>query len=266
VRQAEEAIALSTKEPRVRESILRKVLHTLANIDWENSPPAIAQLLHQIIRKETGNPDPYRAIKERMNRLALEALPYCQELIALSTDRFEAAVRIAVAGNLLDSGAKIQIQPENLPQLLAKLWEQPFAGDPHELFLAAKQAKRILYLADNAGEIVFDRLLLDFLPLEKVTLAGFSECVPVIENGSDAPGTVLKNCSQEFCEHFDQADLIISKGQGNYETLSAVEAPIFFLFTLKCQLVAAQIGEPMGTMIAKKTKLWAPTHHKIISQ
>jgi uncharacterized protein with ATP-grasp and redox domains len=180
-----------------------------------------------------------------------------------------------VAGNLLDSGAKIQIQPENLPHLLATLWERPLAGDPHELFRAAENAERILYLADNAGEIIFDRLLLNFLPMEKVTLAvrgcpilndalredaelaGFTGLVPVIDNGSDAPGTVLEDCSEAFRAHFDQADLIISKGQGNYETLSAMRAPIFFLFTVKCPIVAAQIGEPTGTMIAKKSPRWA---------
>ena len=182
-------------------------------------------------------------------------------------------MRVAVAGNLLDSGAKIQIQPENLPHLLKTLWDRPLAGDPHELFQAAENAERILYLADNAGEIVFDRLLLNFLPMEKVTLAvpgrpilndalrddaelaEFNGLVPVIDNGSDAPGTVLDDCSEEFRDHFDQADLIISKGQGNYETLSEVRAPIFFLFTVKCPIVAAQIGEPTGTMVAKKSPL-----------
>lgn len=283
VRQAEDVIALSTTNMVEREQILRKVLDALANIDMAKSPPAIAQLLHQIIRKETKNPDPYLAIKERMNRLALAALPYCQELIANAADPREGAVRIAVAGNLLDSGAKLQIQPENLSHLLATLWDQPLAGDTEELFLAAEKAKHILYLADNAGEIVFDRILFDFLPIEKITLAvrgrpilndalredaefaGFADSVLIIDNGSDAPGTVLEDCSKAFCDYFDQADLIISKGQGNYETLSGVQAPIFFLFTVKCQLVADQIGEPTGTMVAKKSKMWTPVHQKIMS-
>jgi uncharacterized protein with ATP-grasp and redox domains len=275
VRQAEEAVAFATKDLARREEILRQILHALADADWAASPPAIAQRLHRIIRKETGDPDPYRVVKARMNGLALEALPCCVESISRATDPQEAVVRVAVAGNLLDSGAKIQIQPENLPHLLATLWERPLAGDPNELFRAAEKAERILYLADNAGEIVFDRLLLNFLPMEKVTLAvrgrpvlndalrgdaeiaGFTGLVPVIENGSDAPGTVLADCSEEFREHFDQADLIISKGQGNYETLSAVRAPVFFLFTVKCPIVAAQIGESTGTMVVTKSALWA---------
>lgn len=274
VRQAEEALLLSTKNPAQREKVLRQLLHTLAEADWTDSPPTIAQRLHRIIRKETGKSDPYRAVKDQMNTLALESLPSCRERIATAADPLEAVVRVAVAGNLLDSGAKIQIQPENLPHLLTTLWERPLDGNPHELFRLAEKARRILYLADNAGEIVFDRLLLNFLPIEKVTLAvrgypilndalredadlaGFSSLIPVIDNGSDAPGTVLADCSPEFLGHFEQADLILSKGQGNYETLSNVHAPLFFLFTVKCPMVAEQVGAPTGTMIAKKSRFW----------
>ena len=270
VRQTAEAVGLSTKDPAERETILRKILHALADADWADSPPAIAQQLHRIIRTETGVCDPYRSVKDRMNGLALKSLSHCQELIARAADQREAVVRIAVAGNLLDSGAKIQIQPENLPDLLATLWNTPLAGDPHELFCAADTANHILYLADNAGEIVFDKFLIDALPTGKVTvavrgrpilndalredaeLAGITAIARVIDNGSDAPGTVLA----EFREYFNQADLIISKGQGNYETLSGVCAPIFFLFTVKCPIVAAQIGAPTGTLIAKKSDRW----------
>lgn len=237
--------------------------------------------MHRIIRRETGDPDPYREVKKRMNSLALEAGTSCRERIENAADPREAAVRAAVAGNLLDSGAKIQIRPEDLPGLLATLWDKPLAGNLRELFREAEQAERILYLADNAGEIVFDRLLLNFLPMEKVTLAvrgrpilndalredaefaGFTGLVPVIDNGSDAPGTVLEDCSEEFREAFDRADLIISKGQGNYETLSSVQAPVFFLFTVKCPVVAAQTGVPTSTMVAKKSPLWTKSHRAI---
>lgn len=259
-------------ESRVpREIILRRILHELADADWSGSPPQVAQLLHRIIREETSNLDPYRELKERMNRLALAALPACRDLIATAADPQAAVLRIAVAGNLLDAGAKVQIQPEDFPGMLATLCDQPLAGDPEDLFRAAATAERILFLADNAGEIVFDRLLIEALPYDKMTvavrgrpvlndalledaiLAGIPELVPVIDNGSDAPGTVLGDCSAEFLEHFRRADLIIAKGQGNYETLSQVAAPIFFLFTVKCALVAAHLGSPTGTLVAKRT-------------
>lgn len=267
-RQAAEAIALSTPDPERRETLLREVLRVLADLDWRESPPAVAQRLHRLIRKEAG--DPYRELKARMNRLAIEVLDHAKQLIADAADPREAVVRVAVAGNLLDAGAKVQIRPEDLPVLLRGIWETRLAGDAAEFFDAAGQARRILYLADNAGEIVFDRLLIEALPREKVTLAvrgsavlndalredallaGIS--VPIFGNGSDAPGTVLEDCSDEFREAFARADLIVSKGQGNYETLCGVRAPIYFLFTVKCPLVADQVGEPVGTMIARRSQ------------
>ena len=275
IRQAAEAIALSTQDPSKRARILRKVMHALADLDWLVSPPMVAAELHRVIREMTSDIDPYRTVKNRMNRLAMDALPECRKLIADAPDPHQAILRLAVAGNLLDCGAKTHIAPEDLPQLFATLWDQALAGDPQEIFHAAEQADRILYLADNAGEIIFDRLLIEALPMDKVTvavrgnpilndalredakLAGITELVPVIDNGSAAPGTVLADCSAEFRAHFKRASMIIAKGQGNYETLSDVRAPIFFLFTVKCPLVAAQIGEATGTLVAKKSALWS---------
>jgi len=275
IRQAAEAIALSTQDPLQQSRILREVMHALADLDWQGSPPMVAAELHRIIREMTGDIDPYRTVKNRMNRLALEALPGCRKLIADAADPHQAIIRLAVAGNLLDCGAKTQIAADDLPELFATLWDQPLAGDPQEIFHAAEQADRILYLADNAGEIILDRLLIEALPMDKVTvavrgnpilndalredakLAGITELVPVIDNGSAAPGTDLADCSAEFRAHFNLADMIIAKGQGNYETLSEVRAPIFFLFTVKCPLVAAQIGEPTGSLVAGKSAHWS---------
>jgi damage-control phosphatase, subfamily I len=267
VRQAAESLPIATDDPALRENALRRILRSLADLDWKENAPAIAQRLQRIIREETRNADPYRAIKERMNRLAAELLPQCHEFLSKSPDPVEAVVRCAVAGNLLDCGARTRIEPEMLPQLFADLQSRPFSGDAAGLFRAAEKAGRILYLADNAGEIVFDRLLIDALPKEKITVAvrgsavlndalledacaaGLPDSVLVMGNGSDAPGTILEDCTPEFRAMFEKADLIISKGQGNFETLSQSDAPIFFLFTVKCPLVAKQVGSPIGTMI-----------------
>jgi damage-control phosphatase, subfamily I len=274
VRQAEEAVSLATQDAERGKKIIEHVLLELSKSDWSESPPAIARHLHRIIRRESGVKDPYRGIKARMNEAALQAVPSIIEGIANADHPEEAAIRVALAGNLLDSGAKMQIPAESLMHVLGTLSERPMAGDPQALFLAARRARKILYIADNAGEIIFDRILLNFFPIEKVTLAvrghpilndalredaeiaGFTGLVPVIDNGSDAPGTVLEDCSQEFLDHFHASDLIISKGQGNYETLSSVRAPVFFLFVVKCPLVATQIGEPTGTMIVKESPVW----------
>ncbi len=279
MRQAAEAITLGVPDPFQQVRILRKTLHDLAELEWQGSPPEVASQLHRIIRNRTGCPDPYRCLKERMNRLALDALPECRQFIAAARDPRQALIRLVVAANWLDCGVPNAIDSERLPPCLANLWDQPMVGDPEELFHAAAQANRILFLADNAGEIIFDRLLIEALPMSKITvavrgkpvlndalredaaLAGITALVSVIDNGSDAPGTVLADCSAEFRAHFRRADLIIAKGQGNYETLSEVHAPIFFLFSVKCRLVARQFGHPTGTLVANPSPLWAETWH-----
>ncbi len=139
---------------------------------------------------------------------------------------------------------------------------------------AAARAGRILYLADNAGEIVFDRLLVEALAPQRVTLAvrgtpvlndataadaravGLTEICEVIDNGSDAPGTVLEDCSREFRQRFSTADLIIAKGQGNFETLSEAPGNIFFLFKVKCPVIATRTGLPEEAQVlaCKPTK------------
>lgn len=273
VRQAAEAITLSESDPQRRAAILKRILHALADADWREASPAMARMLHQIIREETGNSDPYRGIKDRMNNAALDGMPVWRELIAKSGNAREAVVRLAAAGNLLDSAAKTSIQPEDIPRL-ASLWTRPLVGDPLDVFRLADRAHRILYLADNAGEIVFDRLLIEMLPTEKVTLAvrggpilndalladaeaaGISSIVTVITNGSDAPGTLLKECSEEFWAVFRSADLILAKGQGNYETLVDVCAPIVFLFTVKCSTIADRVAHPVGSLVADRGANW----------
>jgi len=140
-----------------------------------------------------------------------------------------------------------------------------------EAFQAAvNSAKKILYLGDNTGEIVFDRLLIEQLSPDRVTYVvrgapvindatmidaentGMTKMVRVIENGTDAPGTILSICSDNFLEYFNSTDLIISKGQGNYETLSEEDKNIFFLFKAKCRIAARDAGCELGDIVVLK--------------
>ena len=268
-RQALDAVSEAVPDPERREALLRRLMRDIANGDWSGSPPAMAQRLQRSIRDALGNPDPYRDIKIRMNEMARQLLPAMRARIAAHPDPREAAVRVAIGGNLLDVGAKTQIAAEALSAHLETIWTQPLRGDLEGLFRAAERAHSILYLADNAGEIFFDRLLIEQLPAEKITVfmrgapvlndatladaesAGLPEIAPVLDNGSDAPGTILEDCSDRFRDWFDRADLIIAKGQGNYETLSDVDRNIYFLFTVKCPLVARRVGEPVGSLVVK---------------
>ena len=268
-RQALDAVAEAVADPARRETFLRRLLRDIAEGDWSGTPPDIAQRLHRSIRRELGDPDPYRAVKTRMNQMAARLLPAMRARIAAHPDPREAAVRVAIGGNLLDVGAKTQIAAEDLPAHLESIWAQPLRGDVPALFAAAERARSILYLADNAGEIFFDRLLIERLPAGKTEVcvrgspvlndatredaaaAGIPDLALVLDNGSDAPGTLLDDCSPEFRARFACADLILAKGQGNYETLSDTPRPVFFLFTVKCPLVAARVGEPVGSLVAR---------------
>jgi uncharacterized protein with ATP-grasp and redox domains len=147
----------------------------------------------------------------------------------------------------------------------------PFDGDVGEFAGAVSAANSILYLADNAGEIVLDRLLIEQLPLEKVTVAvrgapaindattvdarvaGLTELVDVIDNGSDVPGTIISECGELFRRRYAEAGLIISKGQGNYETLSEENKDIFFLLKVKCPVIGRDIGCDVGSLVLRRS-------------
>ncbi|HBC89274.1 MAG TPA: hypothetical protein DCZ94_20225 [Lentisphaeria bacterium] len=269
VRQASEALAILVENGVERERLMRQLLGEISVNDWRGSPPVMAQHLHRIIRQATKNKDPYSSVKNEMNRIAEGMMSRMREMIRKSENPRELAVRLAIAGNLLDSGAKTQISKEELPQHMDKLLAQPLRGNAMTLFQKAEHTSKILYLADNAGEIYFDRLLIEMLPPGKVTFAvrggpvvndatmedakraGIAEIARVISNGSDAPGTILDDTSSEFRLCFGQADMIIAKGQGNYETLSGRSRKICFMLTVKCPVIARHIGEPVGSMVIK---------------
>ncbi len=265
VRQALEAARTVSDNPVIHEQILREVLHMIACADLEQPPPVLAQRLHQRLRELTGNPDPYRAAKERFNCLALDLLPELAARIKKASDPFELAVRLAAAGNIIDLAAKTGLADGDVKLELEMALNDPIAGDLDSFRAAIWTADGILYLADNTCEIVFDRLLIEQFPARRVTVAvrgapvindatradaivaGLDQVAEVVDNGSDVPGTVLEDCSPEFRARFEHADVIVAKGQGNFETLSSTEANIFFLLKIKCPVVAAQTGLQLGT-------------------
>ncbi|MFH0785457.1 MAG: ARMT1-like domain-containing protein, partial [Pseudomonadota bacterium] len=169
-------------------------------------------------------------------------------------------------GNVIDYGIKDDLTAEMIPTALESSFAGPFNGNVAEFFTAAERATEILYLADNAGELVFDRLLLELLPREKITVvvkggpaindalradatvAGLDGLVAVTDTGCDGAGIELAACSPEFQRRFSRADLIIAKGQANFESLDGCGQNIFFLFKVKCSVVARHIGQAVGNL------------------
>jgi uncharacterized protein with ATP-grasp and redox domains len=273
VRQALDSARLATDDEQIHEKVVREVLRLAADLDMSQSPPAIGHRIHRLIRKLIDNADPYRELKQRFNRLALRLCAELEERVRISRDPLETAIRLAIAGNIIDLGVKTSIRESDVEGIIRDCLTTDFDGQQIEKFRnSVSRAGKILYLADNAGEIVFDRLLIQQLPAEKVTVAvkgapvindatiedaefaGLTEMVEVIDNGSDVPGTILETCSQAFRDRFKDADLIVAKGQGNYETLSDVDKDIFFILKVKCPVLARDLGCEVGEMILQRKK------------
>ena len=271
LRQTIDVVRLVTDDEDIHERVLHEVLLDLNRADLQLSPPAMAQRIHRVIRRLTGMEDAYRSIKERSNEFALSIYPGMKEIVEKSDNPFETAVRLSIAGNIIDfgvHGALLELDESLIHgSIQYALNTHIDGGAVNALQNSIVNSKRILYLADNAGEIVFDRLLIEKMPMDRVIVAvrghpiindatmedaevaGLTDLVKVISNGSDAPGTLLDDCSEEFRNIFDSADIVLSKGQGNYETLSGVNKNVVFLLKVKCPVIAQDIGVDMGSII-----------------
>lgn len=274
IRQALDASRMVTDDPYVHESVVRKVLEKLEQLDMSETPPAIAQHIHRLIKEITEQSDPYHKKKKEFNEVAMEMYPRAKKIVKDSAAPLDTAMRLAIGGNIIDFGVSGELERKAVEDAIEDSLTTEFDDSLLEDFKdAVEKTDNILYIGDNAGEIVFDKLLIEQLPKDKITFAvrgkpvindvtmedadevGLTEMVKVIDNGSDAPGTILDDCSEEFLEHFQKSDLIISKGQGNYETLSGVDKDIFFILKAKCPMISHHIGCPVGEMILHKNKV-----------
>jgi len=272
VDQTLEAVRQFSDDGNKNDKVLRKVLHEMSKMDFNESPPRMGQLIHRIIRHYLGDNDPYLQIKKNCNRFALKLYPEFKKRIVQSCNPFETAVRLTIGGNIIDYGVISSLDDFSVYDTIeSSLKEQLFSNDIKEFESAVNRATDILYLGDNTGEIVFDRLLIEQILPRKVTFAvrgspvindvtitdaretGMTDIVEVIDNGSDAPGTILEDCSEAFRKRFENADLIIAKGQGNYESLSDIEKNIFFVLMAKCPVIVRNIGCDVGELILKKS-------------
>ena len=271
VRQTFEAASFVTDDERQKESILRRVLSAISNESFDKTPPYIGRVIHGIIKDLSGNSDPYLHIKKDSNALAEKLLPSLRHIMESSTEPFETAVRLSIAGNIIDYGQGNHINEEKIKKTITSCLDQPVnIAIINELREEIEKASNILYLGDNAGEIFFDKLLIEIIKEYPVTfvvrgapiindalmddarMAGIDSLVKVVDNGSGVPGIILEECSKEFQNQFMEADLIIAKGQGNYETLNDERKKIFFLLKAKCPVIARDIGCNEGDIVIVK--------------
>lgn len=256
-------------DSKYQEEVIRQVLKYYSEADYKQLTIEAAKNVQTIIKKVTGNPDPYKTLKDKYNQKALEYYNKYKELLKTEVNATNKALKLAIAGNIIDFGPTHDF---DVDKKIQDVLSSDFPINDSEIFFEEiKKSKSILYLCDNTGEIVFDKLFIETLNHPNITLAVRNEPVlndatledvkfigidkvvnKVITNGDCAPGTLLKAVSSEFLEYFNNVDLIISKGQGNFEGLSSVtDKNIYFLLTVKCEEIAKAIGVKKGDCVIK---------------
>jgi len=266
VDQALRAGRIATDDEKILKRILDEVGMMLRDIPLESTPPETGMLVYEKVREITGEFDPYKELKIESAEKALALYPSLERIVEQSNDKLLTAIRMAIAGNVIDFGPnKVFDIEEEIDDVLKK----EFAIYDYDKFKdGLDKTNEILYLGDNAGEAVFDRILIEELKkpvtyvvrdvpvindvtYEDAIQAGIDEVASIVSSGTSAPGTILKTCNAEFKEEYNNSDFIISKGQGNYEGLSNERRPIFFLLKVKCHVIAHDIGVNVGDIILK---------------
>lgn len=268
MRQALSAARLVTDDENSQHRYLQEASRILSEIDVKMTPPHVGEKIYGMVSELSGNPDPFREQKKEQNRVAQQLLPWMRETLALAGDPLEMAVRLSIAGNVVDPGAQ---ESFDLERSVMKAVDSEGSLESYPaLREKVKGAGSILFIADNCGEVVFDRVLIETM-LEmsdaSITVAvrdkpiindvtrteaaevGLDDFCRVISSGMEMPGTYLPRCSDEFLKIFESADLVIAKGQGNWETLEDCDRELFFLLQAKCRAVAevydCEVGQPL---------------------
>lgn len=252
--------------PELKERFTLEMISLYRDVWDQYSSPEFARELHIKIKRYADNPDPYKKSKQEYNDLVLEMYPDLKNQVKTSGDPFDTALRLAIAGNIIDYAASNDF---DVHATINKVLSTDFAiNHSGQLKTAIEKAKSILYLGDNAGEIVFDKLFIETFNHSNVVFAvrgapvindvtlfdaeyvDISDIAKVISNGYDAPSTILEHCSPGFMDIYKHADLIISKGQGNLEGLLEIEDPrIFSLLMVKCDVIAERLKVKKGDFV-----------------
>ena len=270
LRQVLEASRMATDDEALQKKVMAKAIGLLKRFESYPNSPEIVGDAHKIVKDITGIADPYSAIKERDIQQALRILPGLKQYINGREDALYWALKAAAVGNVLDSAISTQTDvAKNLEEEI----DRPFAICDMQIFTQRlKDARSILVIGDNAGETVFDTILLEKLFLQRVYYAvrgaavindataddaeasGVARYGTIISTGCDAPGLLLHRCSPKFLDLFYDADIVISKGQGNYETLSECDRDIYFLLKAKCPVLSKAIGVELSDYIFQYNK------------
>jgi len=278
-KQGIESAKILGVDRKTQKRIVDEISRVIPSFPLASSPPEMEKIIHDIIKRNLKKDVPYEKLKKKSNRVALSIYGKLKEKVKDSKDSLLTALELSIAGNIIDYGANHTVQPEKevfriLKEENSMLNKRLFHYTDFKR--RVKHSNLILLIGDNAGEIVFDRLLIEEIktlyPAKRLVYAVREEPVindvtiedalfveidktaDIVSSGSDIPGTLLSQCDKNFIDLFNSADLIMSKGQGNFETLSHEPAPAFFLLTVKCPVVGSTLGAGIGDVILTTSK------------
>jgi uncharacterized protein with ATP-grasp and redox domains len=267
------AIREVEKDPQKQREILNQVAQMLPDLTFEQTPAGNSTIVLREVCRLLNEPDPFARLKAHYNKLALSLYPELKKIVNESSEPLDTALKIAVAGNIIDLGI---LKVGNLEIETEDALNKGFAIDHRELFKKdLSHTEDILYIGDNAGETVFDRVFIEELSkqgkkvifvvrgekvlndatMEDAIAVGIDKVAEIVENGSSWIGTELGTCSPEFRRLFERSKLIISKGQANFETLSDVGGNIYFILRAKCEEVALELGVQLRDIVIANSNM-----------
>ena len=271
LKTVEKLIEKFSHEPEQAESFILSV-HELLYHNWQMKNPVLATYIHRLAREKLNQDNLYLEEKHLANELLLGQYESWKRMVGSSDNPIKMAAKLAVIGNIIDYGAH-SVTDDITKQVNALLSNDLVIDETQKLEERIRLAETIFYIGDNAGEIVFDKLFIETMQHPDVTYAvrgkpvlndvtiedaeetGINKICRIVSSGSDSPSTILEYCSEEFMYHFNTADLIISKGQGNFEGLmNSGRDNLFFLLIAKCKPIAELLGGQPGNMIIKRNK------------
>lgn len=272
MKQALNTVTVATDDVQLQREVINRVARLIPETDLNRTPAFNSQKVYDVVSEITGVKDPFKKIKKQSNEDAIRLLPHLKKLVSDSADPLNTALHLAVAGNIIDTGIGYNY---NLEKDIVAMMASGFAIEDIASFKKVLQAgRKVLYLGDNAGEIVFDRILVEEIlktgvdivfavksgpiindaMMEDARAACLMDLVEVIETGSNDIGVQLERSGKMFREKFESADMILAKGHGYFETCSGMnDERFYFLLTAKCAVVARELGVQTGETAFKRS-------------
>lgn len=275
VRQALATVRRATDDTSLQWRVMIEVGRLVNELSPDMCPPEFAERVYSVIAAVTGNDDPYLEDKKRANSLVLELEPGFRDILGASDDALLAAVKLAISGNSMDLGVVADFG--DIGACAEAMLSEELGVDDYMSFAhCLGKASHVVFVGDNAGEIVFDRMLIEEMrkardcrftyvvrgrpvindvTIEDARTVGIDRVAAIVDTGAGAPGLVLTECSDAVRSLFLSADMVVAKGQGNYEALSDAPRDVFFLLLAKCPVVSREFAVPVGAAVVK--------HHRV---